>query len=48
MNKLRISIVSILWVFVLWLFPMLAPAQVRELASPAGPGSGQPNLAAWM
>ena len=45
MNKLRIRKVSVLWVLVLWLFPMLASAQVRELASPAGPGSGQPNLA---
>jgi hypothetical protein len=28
-----------------WLWPVLAQAQVRELASPAGPGSAQPNLA---
>jgi hypothetical protein len=26
-------------------FPLVARAQVRELPSPAGPGSGQPNLA---
>src|SRR5262245_60610497 len=29
----------------LWLMPILAGAQVRELQSPAGAGSGQPNLA---
>lgn len=29
----------------LWFLPLLAFAQVRELPSPAGPGSGQPNLA---
>jgi hypothetical protein len=29
----------------LWLLPVLAVAQVRELPSPAAPGSGQPNLA---
>jgi len=28
----------------LWFFPVLAFAQVRELPSPAGAGSGQPNL----
>ncbi len=28
-----------------WLFPALTLAQVRELPSPAGQGSGQPNLA---
>jgi len=39
MNKLRISIV-----LAVFLFPILAFAQVRELPSPAGAGSGQPNL----
>lgn len=40
MNRPRFSL------FVgLWLLPLLAFAQVRELPSPAGPGSGQPNLA---
>jgi hypothetical protein len=29
----------------LWLLPALAIAQAREMQSPAGPGSGQPNLA---
>ncbi|MBL8166569.1 MAG: exo-alpha-sialidase [Acidobacteria bacterium] len=29
----------------LWLFSIVSFAQVRELASPAGTGSGQPNLA---
>jgi hypothetical protein len=29
----------------LWLLPALTLAQVRELPSPAGDGSGQPNLA---
>ncbi|MCI0349263.1 MAG: hypothetical protein L0Z53_07555, partial [Acidobacteriales bacterium] len=28
-----------------WLLPALTLAQVRELPSPAGQGSGQPNLA---
>ncbi|MEO6726998.1 MAG: hypothetical protein ABIP14_17045 [Blastocatellia bacterium] len=40
MNRLWIRVVA-----GLWLFPVLALAQVRELPSPAGPGSGQPNLA---
>ena len=40
MNKLRISVVV-----VFWLFPILVLAQTRELPSPAGAGSGQPNLA---
>ncbi len=39
MNRLRISLI-----IGLWLFPVLAIAQVRELQSPAGMGSGQPNL----
>ncbi|MDX2043045.1 MAG: sialidase family protein [Acidobacteriota bacterium] len=39
MNKLRIS--SLLLV---WLLPVLALSQVREMVSPAGAGSGQPNL----
>jgi hypothetical protein len=40
MSKLHLR-----WLFVLWLLPLPALAQVRELPSPAGPGSGQPNLA---
>ena len=32
-------------VFGLWLFSIVSFAQVRELPSPAGQGSGQPNLA---
>lgn len=40
MNRLLMSIVA-----GLWLFSMPALAQVRELPSPAGQGSGQPNLA---
>jgi hypothetical protein len=40
MNRLWISIVASLW-----LSSTLALAQVRELPSPAGTGSGQPNLA---
>lgn len=40
MNRLRIYLL-----IGLWLFPILGLAQVRELASPAGAGSGQPNLA---
>ena len=40
MNKLRISFIA-----GLLLFPIAALAQVRELPSPAGAGSGQPNLA---
>ncbi|HMY71543.1 MAG TPA: hypothetical protein PLQ88_06890, partial [Blastocatellia bacterium] len=39
MNKPRITLIA-----VFWLLPMLALAQVREMASPAGAGSGQPNL----
>ncbi len=39
MNKPRISLLVLLW-----LLPALALAQVSELASPAGAGSGQPNL----
>jgi hypothetical protein len=40
MNKFRMSLgVGLL------LFPVLALAQVREMPSPAGAGSGQPNLA---
>jgi hypothetical protein len=39
MNKLRISAL----VFI-WLAPMLALAQVKEITSPASAGSGQPNL----
>jgi len=38
-NERRISLL-----LGLWLFPILALAQVRELPSPAGAGSGQPNL----
>ena len=40
MKKLLMSVVVSLWLFCLPGF-----AQVRELPSPAGPGSGQPNLA---
>lgn len=40
MNKFRTSLIA-----VYWLLPMLVFAQVREMASPAGAGSGQPNLA---
>jgi hypothetical protein len=40
MNRLWIRVV-----ISLWLFSIPAFAQVRELTSPAGPGSGQPNLA---
>jgi hypothetical protein len=40
MKRLLTSIVAILW-----LFSGGASAQVRELPSPAGTGSGQPNLA---
>jgi len=39
---------SRIWIGVvvsLWLLPVLSFAQVRELPSPAGQGSGQPNLA---
>ncbi|MFN0108705.1 MAG: sialidase family protein [Blastocatellia bacterium] len=39
MNKLRIN-----WLVLIWLMPMLALAQVKEIHSPAGAGSGQPNL----
>src|SRR5262245_34958158 len=39
MNRIRIGLIV-----GLWLFPVLAFAQVRDLPSPAGPGSGQPNL----
>ena len=40
MKRLLFSIVASLW-----LFSTTASAQVRELPSPAGQGSGQPNLA---
>src|SRR5215475_4973293 len=40
MKRLLASVVAILW-----LFSAGASAQVRELTSPAGTGSGQPNLA---
>jgi hypothetical protein len=40
MNKLRINLVV-----GLWLLPILAFAQTRELQSPTAPGSGQPNSA---
>lgn len=40
MNRIWIGIIACLW-----LFPALSFAQVRELPSPAGQGSGQPNLA---
>jgi hypothetical protein len=40
MKRLRISVFA-----GLLLFPLAALAQVRELPSPAGQGSGQPNLA---
>jgi hypothetical protein len=40
MNKFRLK-----WLAIFWLLPVLAFAQVRELPSPAGPNSGQPNLA---
>lgn len=40
MKRLLMSVV-----FGLWLFPIVSFAQVRELPSPAGTGSGQPNLA---
>lgn len=40
MNRLRLSLLVGLWVLPLW-----ALAQVRVLPLPAGPGSGQPNLA---
>lgn len=40
MNRIWIGIIASLW-----LFPALSSAQVRELPSPAGQGSGQPNLA---
>jgi len=40
MNKLRIIIVA-----AFWLFPIMVLAQAPELPSPAGAGSGQPNLA---
>jgi len=33
------------WILSLWLFPTLVYAQVHDLPSPAGDGSGQPNLA---
>jgi hypothetical protein len=39
MNKLRINALMLIW-----LLPMLALAQVKEIPSPAGAGSGQPNL----
>jgi hypothetical protein len=39
MNHPRISLLVLLW-----LLPALALAQVREMVSPAGAGSGQPNL----
>ena len=42
------SAMNRLWVGVAasaWLFSTLGLAQVRDLPSPAGPGSGQPNLA---
>jgi hypothetical protein len=41
MNKALISLFTSLW-----LFSAPSFAQVRELSSPAGPGSGQPNMAA--
>lgn len=40
MNKFRTYLIA-----VYWLLPMLVFAQVREMDSPAGAGSGQPNLA---
>ncbi len=40
MKRLLMSVVASLW-----LFSTSASAQVRELVSPAGAGSGQPNLA---
>ena len=40
MKRLLMSVV-----FGLWLFSIVSFAQVRELSSPAGQGSGQPNLA---
>jgi len=40
MNRIWIGIIACLW-----FFPALSFAQVRELPSPAGQGSGQPNLA---
>ena len=40
MKRLLMSVV-----FGLWLFSIVSFAQVRELPSPAGQGSGQPNLA---
>ncbi len=40
MKRLLMSVVA-----VLWLFSTIGFAQVRELPSPAGQGSGQPNLA---
>src|SRR5215211_5378748 len=39
MNNPRISLLMLLW-----LLPALALAQVKEMPSPAGAGSGQPNL----
>ena len=39
MNKLRISVLVLTW-----LLPAFVSAQVKELPSPAGAGSGQPNL----
>lgn len=39
MNNPRISLLVLFW-----LLPVLALAQVREMVSPAGAGSGQPNL----
>jgi hypothetical protein len=40
MTKFRINLIA-----GVWLLPVLVVAQVRELQSPAGAGSGQPNLA---
>ena len=40
MKRLLFSVVASLW-----LFSTLTSAQVRELPSPAGQGSGQPDLA---
>src|SRR5262245_31292522 len=40
MNRIRINLIA-----GIWLLPALVFAQVRELQSPAGAGSGQPNLA---
>lgn len=39
MNKFRISVLVLIW-----LLPMVALAQVKEIPSPVGAGSGQPNL----